>query len=154
MSFLNKQEKPKTKILTKDDILNANDIQIELVSAPEWGGDVYVKSLTGTEVDQYTKSIIESKGNNQTVNFDNIRSKLCALAICDEKGKRLFDNKEISLLSKKNSAALIRCFKKAQSLSGLNDEDIKELADGLQENPLEDSASDSPFDLDARLQNS
>jgi len=37
--------------------------------------------------------------------------------------------------------ALQRIFSVAQRLSGIGEQDVKELAEGLSENPLEDSAS-------------
>ena len=40
-------------ILTRDEILESEDLATETVSVPEWGGSVIVRALTGTERDAY-----------------------------------------------------------------------------------------------------
>lgn len=129
-------------ILTKDDILKADDIQKELVSVPEWGGDVYVRGMTGAERDKFEAGIVQMRGTERTLNMSNIRAKMASLTICDEQGKRLFNDADIAKLAEKSANALQRVFQVAQKLSGIGDADVKELAEGLRENPTEDSASD------------
>lgn len=131
-------------VLNRKDILEASDIQKELVSVPEWGGDVYVKGMTGAERDKFEGSIVEQRGKDAQVNLTNVRAKLASMTICDEKGKRLFDEKDVQTLSQKSAVALQRVFTVAQRLSGIGDEDIKELTEGLENNPFGDSVSDSP----------
>lgn len=127
--------------LSRDQILAVPDLKIELVSVPEWGGEVYVKSMTGQERDKFEASIIETKGKQQSVKIDNIRAKLCAYTICDEEGNLLFSEKDIIELGKKNANALTRVFMTARTLSGIGEEEMKELADDLQENFTGDSVS-------------
>jgi hypothetical protein len=141
-------------ILTKDAILKADDLKRELVSVPEWGGDVYVRGMTGADRDKFEASIIQMRGKDQTLNMVNIRAKLASMTICDEAGKLLFSEADIKGLSLKSASALQRVFAVAQKLSGIGESDVKELAEGLQENPLEGSVSGLPLDLDARLANS
>ncbi len=134
------------KSLTAKDILAVSDIQIELVNVPEWGGDVYVKSMTGSERDQYEADMVTSKkaGEERVIDMSDLRAKLCSMTICDKNGNRLFTEKDVRSLTKKSAAALQRIFKVAQRLSGIGDEDVKELTGGLEERPFEDYASDSP----------
>lgn len=132
------------KILTRDDILGINDIQIELVSTPEWKGNNYVRGMTGHERDKFESSIIEMKGKSQILHLNDIRAKLASQTICDEKGNKLFTEADIKALSGKSAAALQRIFEVAQRLSGIGNDDIKELTEGFEENPFGDSASDSP----------
>jgi len=128
--------------LKRDDILKVQDITVEKVEVPEWGGDVYVKALTGTERDLFEASIIETHGQGKSrVRLENIRAKLVALSACDEKGERLFSAKDAEALGKKSAAALQRVFVVVQRLSGLTTSDVEELAKGLKENPFGDSPS-------------
>lgn len=127
--------------LSRDDILKVKDIQIEAVDVPEWGGIVYVKSLSGTERDAYESSMIEVRGKNQRVNLENLRAKLAVMTVCDEDGKLLFSQKDIEVLGKKSASALNRVFKVAQRLSALTDQDVEELAKNSIE-ATEDSISD------------
>jgi len=128
--------------LKRDDILAVKDIQVELVHVPEWGGDVYVKGMTGLERDAFEASIVNQVGKGPRVNMNNVRAKLAAHTICDENGERLFTEKDINALGKKSASALQRVFAVAQKLSGIGDDDVKELTEGLEENPTDASHSD------------
>lgn len=133
------------KVLTRDDILNIKDLQVELVPAPEWGGDVYVRGMTGEEYGEYeaflSKNVDEEK---KTVNMVNVRAKLASLTICDKDGNRIFTEDDVKSLSGKCAAPLIRIFRVARKLSGLDNIDLELLTEGLKEDPFGDSASDSP----------
>lgn len=128
--------------LKREDILKVSDIQKQLVSVPEWGGEVYVKGLTGAERDKFESGMIENRGKDQKVNLANIRAKLASLSICDEDGKRLFTESDVQALSQKSATALQRVFEVAQKLSGLGNDDVEELTAGIKESPFADSASD------------
>ena len=128
--------------LDRDAILQAQDIDIESVDVPEWGGSVYVKGMTGTERDAFETSIVQQRGDNPTVNMSNIRAKLAAQTICDEDGKCLFTKTDVKLLGKKSALALDRVFSVAQRLSGISGDDVEVLAEGLEDNPFDGSVSD------------
>jgi len=129
-------------ILSRDDILKAEDIKVELVEVPEWGGSVHVKGMTGAERDQFESSIVQQRGKNHSVNMVNIRAKLASQTVCDESGKRLFTDADVKALGAKSAVALQRVFDIAQRLSGITSEDVDELAKELDENPFDGSVSD------------
>jgi len=133
-------------LLTRETILAADDLGRELVNVPEWGGDVYVRGLTGKERDAFEAGMIDQRGKSQTVNLQNIRAKLAGLSICDESGKRIFTDADLAALAGKSAVALNRVFEVARRLSGLGDDDVKELAKELEENPFAGSPSASPSD--------
>lgn len=113
-------------ILTRKQILEANDITTEVVEVPEWGGEVLVKALTGSERDSLEKSLVEMR-KKQVVIKDNIRAKFVAASVVDESGDMLFTEADIAALGQKSAAALERVFKVAQKLAGLSDSDVEEL---------------------------
>lgn len=115
-------------ILTRDAILQAQDLSSEQVPVPEWGGEVLVRGLTGTERDAFEQSIAEQKGKSVKMNLQNVRAKLVALTVVDGEGHRIFDDKDAGVLGKKSAVALNRVFEVAQKLSGLSPEDVDELA--------------------------
>lgn len=117
-------------MLSKKDILGAKDLPMEEVQVPEWGGSVMVRGLNGKERDTFESSVIDEKHKGQ-VKLDNIRAKLCAMTICDEKGERLFDDKEIEALAKKSGKALDRVFTVATKLSGIGETEVKDMTDGF-----------------------
>ena len=118
----------KPKLLTREAILQADDLPRELVEVPEWGGALYVRALTGAERDAFEQSIVETRGKNTRMNLRNIRARLVALTVVDEDGNRLFSDDDVEALGRKSAAALNRVFEVAQRLSGLRPEDVEELA--------------------------
>lgn len=113
--------------LTKLQIIEAQDIQKELVKVPEWGGDVYVKMMTGKERDTFESSLFETKGDDRKQNLVNMRARLAAMTIVDDNGTRLFSDDDVNALGKKSARALDRIFKVAQKLNGIGADAVEEL---------------------------
>lgn len=131
------------KFLNRDDIISVQDIHIEPLEVPEWGGWVHVKTLTGEERDLLEASMIDlgPQGQTRSVNLRNVRAQIAWLSLCDENGKRLFTKKDLEVLAKKSSAALDRVAEKAQSLAKISQTDLDKMVDGLKKDPPEDSSS-------------
>ena len=116
-------------ILTREMILQADDLRRELVSIPEWGGEVYVRSLTGAERDQFEAGMMKIVvGGTPVVKLELARARLASLTMCDESGQRLFTEADVVALSGKCAAPLERVFEAAGQLSGLSKADVEELA--------------------------
>jgi len=134
--------KGKSKILTREDILQAEDILTEIVDAHEWGGDVIVQGITGKERGRFEAGVIQNPGKKQEINMIDMRAILCSLSIVNEDGKKLFTPADVKALNEKAAAPLNRIFEVAQRLSGLTEADVEDLSEGLEESPFDDSASD------------
>jgi hypothetical protein len=106
-------------ILTKDAILAADDLPREAITIPEWGGDVFVRTMSGTDRDAFETSLIAKEGR-----MENVRARLVALTVCDASGERLFEDSEIALLGRKSARALDRVFSVAQRLNGIGAEQV------------------------------
>jgi hypothetical protein len=141
-------------LLSKDQILGADDHHYEVVAVPEWGGEVRMRSLTGTERDAYEDSLTQQVGNKQIVNAKNARAKLVAMSAVTEDGRPMFDKADVIKLGSKNSAALQRLFDAACRLSGFSEEDMKELEEGFGDAPNGASTSGSPSPSGAPSPNS
>ena len=128
-------EAPALKLLGRADIDLIEELKRELVPVPEWGGAVMVWEMTGTERDSYENDCLVLKGKERVFSMENVRAKLCARSIKNEKGVRLYEDDEVPILGKKSAAALNRVFEVASRLSGLNKKDIDELAAGLKNAP-------------------
>lgn len=137
-----RKEKEVMPVLDREAILQADDIKIEPVEVPEWGGTVLVKGMTGAERDRFETAMIENPGKSSKVNLRDMRAKLCSLTIVNENGKLLFTPADIKELTKKSALALQRVFEVARDLSGIGDDDVEELTEGLEDVPFGDSASD------------
>ena len=120
-----------SNVLSKEAILKANDLPSRTIPVPEWGGDVIVKTMTGTEKDAWENSLIKGKGKNMRIDQSDVRSKLCVRVLVDEKGQRLFSDNEFPLLGRKSSKAIEKVVEVAQELNGVSDEDIEGLVGNL-----------------------
>lgn len=118
------------RMLTRDLILSALDLPTTEVHVPEWGGYVHVRALTGAERDTFEASMMTS-GNptaeKRAQQFGNVRARMCAMAIVDMEGNRMFSHKDVEALGKKNAAALNRVFEAVRTLSGFSNADVKEI---------------------------
>lgn len=124
-------------LLTAAEILAAEDVRLEKVSVPEWNGDVYIRNLTGRALDAYQFSLANDKGE---LDFTDRRAKLLARCLCDEKGKRLFNEQQIEALSGKSSDVLVRLFDIAEKHNKLD----KESREAIAKNSAATSDSASP----------
>lgn len=122
--------------LTKEQILAAAEKrEIEELDVPEFGGSVFVRGLTSGERDHYESSVMQRRGKELVPNLTNARAKLVVLALCDEKGARTFEDRDISSLGKLPARGVQRVFDKARDLAGLTDEDVEELEGNSEPDP-------------------
>jgi hypothetical protein len=127
--------------LSREAILEADDTRYETVECPEWGGDVRLKSITGSKRDQYEASLVEERGNSRKMNLRNARAKLIILCAVDETGRQLFTSEDLRQLGNKNAAPLDRLFDAARKLTGMSDDDVKELTENFGATPDDDDSS-------------
>lgn len=125
-------------ILTKDQILAAQDLETETVEVPQWGGSVMVRSLTARERGQLISSIVDQRAGGRTLKLTEIQVRTCAMAIVDAQGSRMFEEADIAKLSRKSASALQVVFEVAQRLSGLSDDQVEELTEDFAETPSDD----------------
>lgn len=117
-------------LLNKAQISAADDRKWEDVDVPEWGGQVRVLGMSGTERNAYQSSLVVlgPNGSVQRMNMADQLAKLVAKSLVGEDFERLYSDKEIKELGKKNGAVLERIGKVAQRLSGLRQEDVEAAA--------------------------
>lgn len=129
-------------LLSRDQILGAEDRKTEDVAVPEWGGTVRVRSLSGAERDSYEAHIVQLRADgSKRLNMTNLRGKLVSLSCVAEDGSRLFSDADAEALGDKSAAALERVFDVARKLSGLGEDDVEELAQGFESAPSDGSTS-------------
>jgi hypothetical protein len=113
------------RILTRQDIVAAQDIETETVEVPEWDGGVIIRAMSGADRDRFENSLttVRADGRHEA-NLTNMRSKLVAMCAVDEQGRPLFGPDEIDDLAKKSAAAIERLFVVAQRMNGLAPENV------------------------------
>lgn len=108
-------------MLTREQILTADDRPSEIVQVPEWGGEVKVTTMSGTQRDAFERSL----NDNGKVDTSNARAKFAAAVLVDEPGNALFSADDISALGAKSAAALDRVMAAAQRLNKLSTEELE-----------------------------
>lgn len=127
-------------ILTRDQILEAQDLEYREVFVKEWGGGtVRIRSLTGQEREAYDAWLFTTNKLDAT----NSRARLLSMAIVDNDGKPIFTEADIQALAKKNSKVVVRLSYIAQKLSGMTPGSIRELTEDFLEIQRSDSNSGS-----------
>jgi hypothetical protein len=134
--------------LSKEDILNADDILLEKQIIPEWPkdgapGELYLKGLSGLEREQWERETIGYQeytardGNirqKTVVKRDLFRAKLLHLVIVDEEGTRMFEShQDLVGLSGKSARVLERLFDRAMEMNGLTRKEVEELEKNSEE---------------------
>lgn len=111
-------------LLTRDAILQRDDIVRETVPVPEWGGEVMITTMTGAQRDAWEQSLVAKATGKPDIT--NVRAKLVAHCAVDEAGALLFRPADIEALGAKSAAALERLAQVAQRLNGLNEKALEE----------------------------
>lgn len=110
--------------LSKSKILAAKDVKLsEAIPVPEWGGEVFIKTLSGTERDAFEDAYSESR-------MKQFRVRFLVLTLCDDSGERLFGDGDIDALGKKNSVVINRLFDAAWKHNALTNEAVETLGNG------------------------
>ena len=105
--------KKPVKILSIDDILQADDHTTATVDCPEWGGQVEVRSLTRAEVVKAWEDSMDADGVLDGMKFQ-INLVVPALGLTPDRAAQL---------NEKHPAPIKRIELKARELSGMSDDD-------------------------------
>jgi hypothetical protein len=92
-------------LLSRDQILEANDLETREVDCPEWGGSVLVRALSGRERDAWEASLVQMRGKQQVPQMGNVRAKLVVRCCVDENGERLFSDADVKALGREVGGA-------------------------------------------------
>lgn len=113
------------KLLTMEEILSADDTVYEDMKIKEWGGTVRLQALTLGEREQYEQDLQRLKGEVGEVDaLENLRAKLIARTIVDEKGVNLFNYNKVTEMNKlggRSAAVMERIFDWALKANGIGE---------------------------------
>jgi hypothetical protein len=101
-------------------ILSAPELKPTPVNVPEWNGTVYVRPLTGAERGALEAEALSDKSGHVTT----LRQRLAVRCICDQDGKRLFDDKDAAALAAKSASALDRICAVISKVNALGDQGV------------------------------
>lgn len=145
-------------MLSREQIQNAQDFKKESVEVPEWGGTVYIRTMTAGHFDAYQIRAMESRGVDDALNPQAIRDArviLISYTLCDASGDLLFDDEEgIEILRQKDGLVIDRLSEKAMAINGLSEAAIEDAKKNLDSTLQDDSSIGSALPSDGALVNS
>lgn len=112
------------KLLTKDDIISADDFEIRIVEVPEWKGTVRLKSLSGKEYESYV-STVQQRSKNEKVDVKNLRALLLSMCLVDFDNNPTFTANDLEALTSKNTKVLDMLFQIVQEMNAM-EKDVEE----------------------------
>ena len=125
------------KKLSKDDIFKADDLPTKDMDIPEWGGMLTVRTLTGTERDEFENAFV----NQDKINIRGLKARLIQLTVVNGDGQPMFTKADLQKLNSKSASVIDRIFEVSQHLSGLTKEDAEEMVENSDAGPAGDSVS-------------
>jgi len=111
-------------LLTKEQILSADDRASIKLEVPEWGGEVYVRVMSGTERESFEREWTSTEEKL----LPQYKVKLLRRCLCDDKGDALFSNEDLTALGEKNALVLDRLFTECMKLNGFAKDAVEEAA--------------------------
>lgn len=135
------------KMLTKTDVLGAEDITTRVVEVPEWGGSLTLRMMTGADRDEWENAAAQRRrgeGKSASIDLRGLKVSLLSRCVVDEEGAYMFSAPDLVALNKKAARALERLWEAATEMNGIGDDTIEEMEKNLESGQSDNSGSDSP----------
>jgi hypothetical protein len=141
-------------MLTRADIHAARDFTLQTVEVPEWGGAIYLRSITVGALDEIQiryihmsgGALLQQNGATDAVLTRNpemlrdMKPRLLSYSICDAEGTLLFDDDAgRAILRSKDPAVIDRLYVIAEGLSGMTAASLEEEKKPSALTPMPDS---------------
>jgi len=117
-------------MLTKEQILAAQDRKQVNVPVPEWGGDITIQEMSGAQrdaLDGLMASRYDHK-NNRMMSTKDLRAKMVILSVVNQDGTPMFTDKDMKDIGEKSGNVLDRLVIAINKLNGLDDETKEDTA--------------------------
>lgn len=103
--------------LSRAQILAVSDMTIEPLAIPEWGGQVFIRTMTAGDRDRF-------EGRVSADPHKDLRAHLAVATLCDEVGKAMFSSDDVPVLTAKSAGALDRIFTASVKLNKIGKADV------------------------------
>lgn len=122
----------------RDLVLSAK-LPRERVSVPEWGGDVFVRVMTGLEREQFEAEHLRDPNKD-------FGARLTIATLCEEDGTPCFTPTDLPAVQSLASTALARIIPIAMRINALSKADVDELEKNSSAIPSDSTPSNSLSD--------
>jgi hypothetical protein len=114
--------------LGRDAMLSTKKDAKKIHQVPAFGGVVFFKEFTPSARDAFEASLVVGKGKKAKVSTKNIRAKMLAALVVDQKGRRIFKDIDVGEIGELPGPEVEKVYQAIQEVNKLSDEDIEELA--------------------------
>lgn len=101
--------------LDRNAILNAQDVNYEVLEIPEWGGTIRLRTLTGDQAAEFMDMKEDEK--------KDVMPRILSLAVVDANGDRVFEDTDFVAIMRKSMRPLLRVLKVVNRMNGFEKED-------------------------------
>ena len=123
----------------REQILNADDIESELVEVPVWGVTVEVRSMDGRSRTRLLKS---AAANDGVIDMERMYPEMVILCSFDpESGERIFVEDDADALLSKAAGPLELLATAAMRVSGMTGDAVEVAGKDLPSTPVDDSST-------------
>ena len=141
-------------MLTRAAIQAARDFTLEEVHVEEWGGSIYLRSITVGALDEIQIRYLQMAGGTGVQNngvsptlleqrpeiLRDMKPRLLSYSLCDAQGVLLFDDAEgVAILRSKDPQVIDRLYAIAERLSGLGAQSLEAEKKASETTPMPDS---------------
>jgi len=128
------------KLLKRSEVIAVDDLKHEDVPVPAWGGAIRLRTMSGTERDEFRAAAAAGEGGVPMGKFSALL--LVATAV-DETGARIFTLDDVEALGEKNAEALDTVAAVAMRLNGLGGAAVSDAEKNSASTQSDDSGSAS-----------
>lgn len=107
-------------MLDRATILSHKTHPVATVDVAEWGGTVYVRTLTAKEFDDFQNSNWVEVGKERKFCAKNYRARFVCMVASDESGKRIFTDLDADEVGALSGPAVDKVYEAGQKLNGLD----------------------------------
>ena len=107
-------------ILTRDQIMNLDDLPVEVIDVPEWGGEVKVRGMSAEERVRWAEHVKAADGKG--IDVEKAQYYAVIVGVVEPK----FEEADVDWLRKKSASALERIAQRWLALSGIGTEALVE----------------------------
>lgn len=110
-------------LLTKEQILAADDRRFETVEVPEWGGAIRLAEMSAKQREDFYSLFPKVAAGDSALSRCAYLVATCAV---DESGAPLFSQEDVAALGKKNGVIVERLFRHCMDLNVLTEKAAEE----------------------------
>lgn len=109
--------------LSRDQIFAARDFVLEPLEVPEWGGTVFIRTMSVAHQEAYMAELAKRQGGKE---FTGLQCLLARYTVCGEDGALLFSDDDLPALNDRGFAAVSRVCDVAMRLNVMSKDAMEE----------------------------